>query len=398
MADEYLTKSDIIDWIEDWTNKNPNPTKADIEVFAKNLNVKMLKLDFKVPNGGTIIGYAGKLDDEGTGIFKTVENLTKNSNGKYCFINNSADNILNDDKFNIALNEAVGEKNASDILGGTWVDDMRSKYSFGNTLSLNDLVSDNFMKNNAKGDVYLLITDNARTDSTLNVTEIERLLTMDEVKTINGIEKSVIANMSSTERFNLLKEQSVIDLMNAKVYRGADGTEILSFEGTKFENMFNTNIPGDYIDVGRYADRAFMSNSELFSKYSFLNESVSQSILDEFRVGEYRLKTTGVDTLTNATVYFDVNGKVVSVRNSMPSSVFETTIGDIRQFTPDAEMSKLFPDIDYENLPEIEKLQLRQFDWEYRRANAIPYVGYIFLNFYIKKWFYVILLKTSDIK
>lgn len=23
MADEYLTKSDIIDWIEDWTNKNP---------------------------------------------------------------------------------------------------------------------------------------------------------------------------------------------------------------------------------------------------------------------------------------------------------------------------------------------------------------------------------------
>ena len=23
MADEYLTKSDIMDWIEDWTNKNP---------------------------------------------------------------------------------------------------------------------------------------------------------------------------------------------------------------------------------------------------------------------------------------------------------------------------------------------------------------------------------------
>lgn len=54
------------------------------------------------------------------------------------------------------------------------------------------------------------------------------------------------------------------------------------------------------------AERAFVSDSELFSKYSFLNESVSQSILDEFRIGEYRLKTTGVDTLTNATVYFDV--------------------------------------------------------------------------------------------
>lgn len=60
-----------------------------------------------------------------------------------------------------------------DIIGGAWNGDIRSKYSFGDTLSLNDLVSDNFMLNNAKGDVYLIIADNARIDSTLNVTEIE---------------------------------------------------------------------------------------------------------------------------------------------------------------------------------------------------------------------------------
>ena len=74
------------------------------------------------------------------------------------------------------------------------------------------------------------------------------------------------------------------------------------------------------------AERAFVSDSELFSKYSFLNESVSQSILDEFRVGEYRLKTTGVDTLTNATVYFDINGKVVSVRNHVSAKIFDCLI------------------------------------------------------------------------
>ena len=98
-------------------------------------------------------------------------------------------------------------------------------------------------------------------DSTAALTEIEVLLKKDSVTHINGFEKSVLANMSSTERFNLLKEQSVIDLMNAKVYRGADGTEILSFEGTKFESMFQTSIPSDYTDVGRYAERAFISDS-----------------------------------------------------------------------------------------------------------------------------------------
>ena len=379
MVNEYLTKTDIITWIENWAKNNPNPTEADIATFAKNLNNKMLKLDYKVTNGGTVIGYAGKLDDGGTGIFKTVENLTKNSNEAYCFINNAADNILNDDKFNIALNEAVGPKSAGYILGGAWNGDTRSKYSFGDTLSLNDLVSDNFMKNNAKGNVYLLIADNARMDSTLNVTEIERLLTMDEVKTINGIDKSVLANMSSTERFNLLKEQSVIDMMNANIYRGPNGTEILSFKGTKYEDIFKTNIPVDYTNVGSYADRAFLSNDQLFSKYSFLNSSVSQSILDEFRVGEYRLKTTGVDTLTSKNLYFDNNGLLLSIDKKVPDSSFETTIGDMRQFRPDAEISKLFPDVDFEKLSELEKIQLRQLELEYRRANGILDIDKLFI-------------------
>ena len=148
-----------------------------------------------------------------------------------------------------ALKEAVGEKNASDIIGGAWNGDIRSKYSFGDTLSLNDLVSDNFMLNNAKGDVYLIIADNARIDSTLNVTEIERLLKMEDVKSINGIEKSKLLSMTSTDRFNILKEQSVIDIMDAKVYRNTDGFEILSFEGTKYESIFKTNISPDYINV-----------------------------------------------------------------------------------------------------------------------------------------------------
>lgn len=58
MANDTLTKSDINNWIDDWTNNNPNRTDEAIEAFAKGLNEQMMKLDFKVSDGGTAIGYA----------------------------------------------------------------------------------------------------------------------------------------------------------------------------------------------------------------------------------------------------------------------------------------------------------------------------------------------------
>ena len=147
---------------------------------------------------------------------------------------------------------------------------------------------------------------------------------------------------------------------------------------------FKTNISVDYANVGRYADRAFLSHDQLFSKYSFLNSSVSQSILDEFRIGEYRLKITGIDTLTNKNLYFDNNGLLLSIDKKVSDSSFETTIGDVRQFKSNAEMSKLFPDVDFEKLSELEKLQLRQLELEYRRANGILDIDKLFITNIVK--------------
>ncbi len=144
------------------------------------------------------------------------------------------------------------------------------------------------------------------------------------------------------------------------------------------------------IDVGKTSGYAssvnygshlgILTDPELFSKYSFLNSSVSQSILDEFRVGEYRLKTTGVDTLTNKNLYFDNNGLLLSIDKKVPDSSFETTIGDVRQFKSNAEMSKLFSDVDFEKLSELEKLQIRQLELEYRRANGIFDIDKFFIT------------------
>lgn len=193
-------------WINNWASNNPHPQLDDISLFAKNLNEQIAKMDFKVSNGGTVIGYAGKTsgNDGKTAIFHTVESTVKNNGGNLCFINNSAENILNNEEFKKSLKAAVNDY-YDDIIGGKWDGDIRSKYSFGDNLSLNDFVSDNFMLNNAKGNVILLITDNARYDSTLNVTELERLMMMDDVTHINGISKGELLLMNPQERFEFLK-------------------------------------------------------------------------------------------------------------------------------------------------------------------------------------------------
>jgi hypothetical protein len=106
------------------------------------------------------------------------------------------------------------------------------------------------------------------------------------------------------------------------------------------------------------------------------------------------LKNKAIDITQNVKVHYGTSGKVVGMDASnlingtsyvKPSeSVFETTIGDIRKFTPDAEMSKLFPDVDFEKLSELEKIQLRQLELEYRRANGILDIDKLFITNIVK--------------
>ncbi len=93
------------------------------------------------------------------------------------------------------------------------------------------------------------------------------------------------------------------------------------------------------------------------------------------------LKAKSVNITQNIKVHYGINGEILEMDASYlvngtsyvkPSeSVFETTMGDIKNYISDAEISKLFPDVDFEKLSKLEKLQLRQLELEYRRANGI---------------------------
>ena len=294
------TIEDIIEWIKDYDNSDDN-----IEKFTAELIQMITDMDYTASNGGAAVGYAGIIGyskDVKSAIFLTVENLTGNSNGKYCFINDGV-NILNNDTFNETLFKAIGEKDIETIInGGKNSDGTRNKHSFGNNLSLNDVVSQNFMAANARGDVMLLIEESARADSVLGTTEIPQLMRDPEVTHILGIPKDSLIGFTDEERFQILKEKSLLMQAGASIYRGTiingNGEEIeveyLCLENTPYADKFKVEIPSGFERVCTYYERLqenginLLTDKQLMDKYGIFSENFSQESLDAIRIGEYR--------------------------------------------------------------------------------------------------------------
>ncbi len=59
----------------------------------------------------------------------------------------------------------------------------------------------------------------------------------------------------------------------------------------------------------------------------------------------------------------------------------------MQNYISDAEISKLFRDVDFEKLSELEKLQLRQLELEYRRANGILDIDKLFIMNIVKLFY-----------
>ena len=73
------TIEDIIEWIKDYDNSDDN-----IEKFTAELIQMITDMDYTASNGGAAVGYAGLIGyskDVKSAIYRTIENLTGNSNG-----------------------------------------------------------------------------------------------------------------------------------------------------------------------------------------------------------------------------------------------------------------------------------------------------------------------------
>lgn len=146
-----------------------------------------------------------------------MESAVKNNDGKLCFINNSAENILNYEYFDEhgqsqtlwnSIDAVLPEGYVELIFKGENynVEGKRLTECYPGTMCLNDFVSKQYFLHNGSGDVSFIFTDSARADSTAALTEIETLLSKDSV------EREIFLFPSE----EVIKMRKVISFSNAK--------------------------------------------------------------------------------------------------------------------------------------------------------------------------------------
>ncbi len=298
-----MTTKDVLEWVDSYDSSLE--TTEELAKFQKELIKQISKLDFDVTEGGTkaAIGYAGTTAPKGKdvkgGVYQTVELIAHADSSHFVFINDAADNLLNNKDFKELLFDKIGEENFEKLLWG------KDGKSFGDNLPLNDVVSYNFMKANASGDVMLLIAEDASVDSVLRKTEIPTFLAKDSVISVLGVPKEQLLAMDEMDRFNFLKEKSIAMQAESTIYQGTcvdSGKkmtyEILSFEDTSLEDTFKFEVPEGMEVVGRYYERVdgLLSRDAIIEKYGLHDMAAdeAESTIITLKIAEYRAHKNGV--------------------------------------------------------------------------------------------------------
>ncbi|MGT2907436.1 hypothetical protein, partial [Streptococcus dentiloxodontae] len=214
---------DIIDWIRDYDQ--PLDSDANKARFASELNEQISQMDFRAANGGAAVAYSGWLGNDNevmSQLFLTAKELSENSQGQYSFINDGAENILNNSNFRDELEFKLGNRNTVEqLMSGDYSGDVRERTSFGNNLSLNDFVSENYMRANARGDVLVLMGTDVTRDNVLAQTELPLLIRdHPEVTAINGIPIDDLRQMTDAQAFDAVHDASLKIQAEGKLYRG----------------------------------------------------------------------------------------------------------------------------------------------------------------------------------
>ncbi|MGT2908227.1 hypothetical protein, partial [Streptococcus dentiloxodontae] len=198
------TTDEIIEWVQNYDK--PLDSKEDLAQFASELNEQISQMDFHAANGGAAVAYSGWLGNDNevmSQLFLTAKELSENSQGQYSFISDGAENILNDKTFQKTLVAKVGDEAKEQLMNGDTSGDVRDRTSFGGNLSLNDFVSENYMRANARGDVLVLMGTDVTRDNVLAQTELPLLIRdHPEVTAINGIPIDDLRQMTDAQAFD----------------------------------------------------------------------------------------------------------------------------------------------------------------------------------------------------
>ncbi|MEC1641053.1 calcium-binding protein, partial [Schinkia azotoformans] len=285
------TIQEVIDYVNSWRAQNGIADNIELTPqqelqFAKDLQTKIGDLSFKAPtDGATITPYNGSIGNEPA--WRIAQATSQSSGGKLIYISDiEAGKLLNDLDFKEAVVRAVGENGAlaNNIINGTKENGIRTPYGVGDVLSVNDFVSQQAMKFNAKGNV-LTFTAGSTVDSVWTLTELPTLLEMSEVTSIDGIPKEELlhtknalikSGLSEQKALNVMREiiayKSNLNMSSIDIYMG-ENNKILGVDTSKLTGRDAIMIP-EGIQTRMTAGEMMgqLSEAEFRTKYSSVVE------------------------------------------------------------------------------------------------------------------------------
>lgn len=305
---------ELLKFLNEWIEKNGtiNATDTDaLKKFMTGLGSKIDSLSITPPTGSNkLILYGGWNGD--VPMWQIAEGAANSGQGYYFISQTEAGSLLNNDIVKNKINKICDyDKNLYDKIFGNPVNGNRNAYVVDGELSINDRVSKRLAQN-ASGNVTIWAPD-CPTNKVLSDTELRSVLTNDNITSINGIPK-----------------ETFID-----TYKKISGG---SFE----------------------------------SNPSKLNQNILDQVFTEIK------KTRTPEYFDNVKTFYNVDGMVIGVDTSefvggkgsiRPSdSIFETTLGEKRQFKSSSELFKICSN--YNELSDLEKIQLGQLELDSRNYNV----------------------------
>ena len=204
---EYLTQDDIFEFAENYRSANGlgegKLTDEQIAKFVGELQERVARMDYSIPEGSTIIGYSG--NSNGEQVWKIVREAAHAEGSAGFYISDLPAGQLLNNKARTRLEEAIAkitydEKAAERILGGWYGSDARSAWSgFGEFVSLDDFVSAKLMgeSTGVSENFVVFSPEEIAENRVFACTEAQKLFENGSCRYINGIDKEFLRSVYS---------------------------------------------------------------------------------------------------------------------------------------------------------------------------------------------------------
>ena len=205
---EYYIEEDIIEFAENWRSANgfakgETLTDEQIAKFVGELQERVAKMDYSIPEGSVVIGYSG--NSNGEQVWKIVREAAHAEGSAGFYISDLPARKLLNDTLRKNLQEAISGITkdwdvAGRILGGWYGSESRSAWSgFGEFVSLDDFVSAKLMgeSSGVNGNFVVFSPEEIAENRVFACTEAQKLFENGSCRYINGIDKEFLRSVYS---------------------------------------------------------------------------------------------------------------------------------------------------------------------------------------------------------